>query len=879
MKRHDTPTASGRLPAALLLLLLALSGPPLRSYTVVTNPLAVTLDAMHGNDNVLYVTRTRPAGQGGAPVAFDALSVAVGWTFRLYISGGLDAEFAPDDEYCRGECGYGYWWPECLANAGVRTCGHALHYGLDADQCRQENSQYLWYSLDGGAAPPEPMPPAYYTTMVEDASGPYSPLPGGHSVTLGFHNAFCIHGRNDMGFGHCHEVIRPHHEAAQPVNVVRMGSIANQSANFSTCKVDSHEPGYVSGFSEEDWLSLPLGGPDSTAVFTAAPYPAAAWPPGTPSWQPPAAPAQSSVDPDDRARITVRTNTAFAGGLRAECGTSFISMGLNVVEVEGIETAVVARNGDPAAAWNAQGGYPSQNSGPLQYAGLADTADGKLLVVRAQDAWLSLLAVPNPRLGASVPAAEAKLPGAWEFTGGEAATPKMVRKLDLSVPGVTEFTARCGVSVKRLTVVVGNFDLQTDSNGDSYITQSDDPVEMDSPGRIAIANDGDADGDGIIDNTDMQIVPENQANQNLFTEVRLEITNLVHGDNVRIHFLYDAASAADQQGQNQFGGTLRLWKKQSHVIRNPLPVKDGGEYIIPDTSIDDTGYTPEQLGMQFSSTPLTGTSWQLGSGTTTFWLEGVAPAQNQVIQAWASSSSSMSASNAQDAIKVSVISLSPGLVQASLTGGGSVPNERKMTFGLPLVVNDDHDGFVDDNHAQSIPKDCDDSIVNGDSDLVDMGLLSFSALPSFMPPTGTVQLSFSSSNLKFFENNDNHAFAGSGSLNLSATELYSRLKQGNLAYHVESTAPGTVTVAMGVNHSPPRPVAILRSIQMPREFVTHDPDFEIIAGNSLLDDFRQRELMDHVAEIVIPVLPSGHGQLRARIVAPIPTSSMTSYIA
>ena len=254
MKRHDTPTASGRLPAALLL--LALSGPPLRSYTVVTNPLAVTLDAMHGNDNVLYVTRTRPAGQGGAPVAFDALSVAVGWTFRLYISG------------------------------------------------------------------------------------------------------------------------------------------------------------------------------------------------------------------------------------------------------------------DPAAVWNAQGGYPGQNSGPLQYAGLADTADGKLLVVRAQDAWLSLLAVPNPRLGASVPAAEAKLPGAWEFTGGEAATPKMVRKLDLSVPGVTVFTARCGVSVKKLTVVVGNFDLQTDSNGDSYITQSDDPVEMDSPGRIAISNDGDADGDGIIDNIDMQIVPENQNNLN-----------------------------------------------------------------------------------------------------------------------------------------------------------------------------------------------------------------------------------------------------------------------------------------------------------------------------------------------------------------------------
>ena len=438
----------------------------------MTTPLAVTLDAMHGNDNVLYVTRTRPAGRGGAPVAFDALSVAVGWTFRLYISGGLDDEFAPDDEYCRGECGYGYWWPECLANADVRTCGHALHYGLDADQCRQENSQYLWYSLDGGAAPPEPMPPAYYTTMVEDASGPYSPLPGGHSVTLGFHNAFCIHRRNDLGFGRCHEVVRPHHEAAQPVNVVRMGSVSGPDG-FSTCKVDSGENGYVRGFSEEDWLSLPLGATGATTVFTAVPYPAAAWPPGTPSWQPLVAPAQSSVDPDDRARITVRTDAAFAGSLRADCGSSFISMGLNVVEVEGIETAVVARNGDPAAVWNAQGGYPGQNSGPLQYAGLADTADGKLLVVRAQDAWLSLLAVPNPRLGESVPAAEAKLPGAWEFTGGEAATPKMVRKLDLSVPGVTVFTARCGVSVKKLTVHVVELDILGDADHDGALTSAD----------------------------------------------------------------------------------------------------------------------------------------------------------------------------------------------------------------------------------------------------------------------------------------------------------------------------------------------------------------------------------------------------------------------
>ncbi len=444
MKRHDTPTASGRLPAALLLLLLALSGPPLRSYNVVTNPLAVTLDVWTGMGDTWCATHAKPIPakpQAGheepdipPPIVFDALSVAVGWDFRLYISGGETVVFDDDDEYYWGYCGYGYEWLDCLSG----RCTHAQRTGLDADKCRWYHSFYQWYYLNG--AFDDVMPPDYGTTMVANSSGPYKLLPGDYSVTLGFHNAFCVHRRGEWGLGRCHEVIKPCHQATQPVKVVRMSSVSGPGG-FSTDKADSGENGYVRGFSETDWLSLPLGATGSTAVFTAAPYPAAAWPRNTPSWEL-MAPVQSSVDPDDRAQITVRTDTAFAGGLRAECGTSFISMQLNVVEVAAIGLRwdmELDNEGHCAPEWE-----------DCQYwQNMDDSWDNDYAVLEVRDAPATVYvrAYSNPSLPVR------KLPGEWSLTGPQGNDP-LYRVLDISTPASTAYAASCGVSSKRLTVHV-----------------------------------------------------------------------------------------------------------------------------------------------------------------------------------------------------------------------------------------------------------------------------------------------------------------------------------------------------------------------------------------------------------------------------------------
>ena len=134
-----------------------------------------------------------------------------------------------------------------------------------------------------------------------------------------------------------------------------------------------------------------------------------------------------------------------------------------------------------------------------------------------------------------------------------------------------------------------------------------------------------------------------------------------------------------------------------------------------------------------------------------------------------------------------------------------------------------------------------------------------------MSATGTVELSFSNGNVRFFEATGDHSCAGTGGLNLTPAQLYTRLKQGDSTYLIEATTGGTAVLFLGVNHSPPRPMALVRNIEMTREFITHDPSFELNASRSLTDKCQQRELMNNVAQINLGILPS-NGNFSARVI-------------
>ncbi len=485
---------------------------------------------------------------------------------------------------------------------------------------------------------------------------------------------------------------------------------------------------------------------------------------------------------------------------------------------------------------------------------------------------IETLVIPAGYNNGSVTLTATPMPsGAWPagkpaWSGDIASSSGATATVDTTSTGVKTITASCGNNISLRIIVYGRLDLQADSNGDGSITIADDAVEMTSPGVVSISNDGDSDADEIIDSADIQITGQNATAPPLFTELRLNVTDFVSSGEVKIHFQYNAAPATEQQGAYLPNGSFRIWKKQSNEERNPLSAANGGDFVMPDFSGGSSGYAPAQIGMQLSSVPIQGTSYSLRSGTVTLWLESTGDVQDGIICASVEDCGDGALPAAQDELKVSSISLHPSLQEAPFTGGGTIPAARRMTFGLPLVINNDHDGDDSEIPNVALNLDCTDAVVNGNSDLDDMGQLTFPSLPSFLPPTGTVQLSFSGSSLRFFETGSGHACAGTGNINMTASQLYARLKQGNLTYYVESTSPALVTVTMGINHSPPRPVAVIRCIEMTREFVTHDPDFEEEASRCASDNCKQRELMENTAEIALQALPGCYScEVTARI--------------
>ncbi|MBQ7650766.1 MAG: alpha/beta hydrolase, partial [Victivallales bacterium] len=414
--------------------------------------------------------------------------IPVGGSLGILMSIGKYVVFAPTEEYTYGYCGYGYDWTLCIANP--KECTHGAEH-LDENACDISHSYYFRFKEDTpetGYTYESPQSSELYigSSMVAGNQGARTLAPGPHSLRFEMHSAYCIHRSGQMGIGQCHELVSYGDEAVRPVKVVRVASIGGP-ANFSTSKVNSTEPGFMPGFQDIDRLCIPVGAAGQTAVFTATSHPAGEWPADTPSWSLAGRAGVLSVSPPNSQTATVAIDNAFSGELRAGCGTSYVALRLNVVEVSTLSAAICDTATGLDTFWDQENGYGCTED-CLPGEAFVETADGQALFLDCQEKWLTVLAQPNPVLADSVSAAEALLPSGengWQFTGGEAATPKMVRKLDLTQAGVTQFHATCGASEKRLDVHVAGVNIRGDVNHDGVVSQADDarlPGQNGAPG-------------------------------------------------------------------------------------------------------------------------------------------------------------------------------------------------------------------------------------------------------------------------------------------------------------------------------------------------------------------------------------------------------------
>lgn len=789
----------------------------------------------------------------------EGLRLAVGNGAGLYVGGGMHAEFDVEDEYCQGMCGYGYEWLWCSRG----ECGHQIDQGA----CTLENSSYSWHRVPGEAETVRnfDMGFRFESSMAPQAGAGLVLPPGRHVLTLGFHSAFCVHGVTRMGLGECHEVVRYGDEADVPVEIVRMAAVEGD-CGFRTEKVWSYEDGYMGTGGELDWLSLPLGESGELTAFEAESFPDEGWPAHSPSWCL-YGNAELVVFPESPEEAAVMTDEAFAGVLVTSCGTSFTAFEMNVVEVAGFAAALATEEEPQAGFWDGEGGYGEAALGwwTLHQRGAAPHT---WLYVDRCEGWLSVLAQPNPSLASTVAGAEAKLPAEWTFEGGEAVTPRMVRKLALSETGVTEFQAECGVSRRRLTAVVGEVNLLADINRDGAVDQADDAVEMTYPGCVMIANDGDADGDEIMDHEDSLVGDGMHEAPPLFTEVTLAIDHYPCKGEARIHFQYEFAGVGQAASGEGAYGSLRLWTRQSNEDRMATPVHEGGDCIVPDGVSGETdGYSAEELGMSLSYEPLPmSDGYALISGEVTLYAEATAALEGAVLRVWVTSEDEEVPQSA-DEVMFSAFSIQPTLVQASKTGGETVPPERKTTFGLPLYfpLEEDNDGEETPDPGEDIPV-----IASVMSDTEEtsaepreiqeswMGVIELPKLPSFLPELGTFSLNLDMSKFAFVELCGDYLAESVQHVLEDASAMYQTLRQRAVRMKVACLRMGAKAVSATVGGFAPRTVCQMRKVTMESEMVTHDPVFEQIASLSPNDGFRQRELMTHAVSMKIDELPAAY---------------------
>ncbi len=151
----------------------------------------------------------------------------------------------------------------------------------------------------------------------------------------------------------------------------------------------------------------------------------------------------------------------------------------------------------------------------------------------------------------------------------------------------------------KISITIDQLDLDVDSNNDGEVTPDnidEDNIEYTNEhiGKILQITDDDKDNDDIIDNVDFEI-KGNGFNEKLFAEVHLKLPKTADMENYLIYLLYSESDPNKiKDGKPDLGG-FRLWKKQSNKLRNPLSIKEGGDFIAKTSSNKETQYTKDEL--------------------------------------------------------------------------------------------------------------------------------------------------------------------------------------------------------------------------------------------------------------------------------------------
>lgn len=181
---------------------------------------------------------------------------------------------------------------------------------------------------------------------------------------------------------------------------------------------------------------------------------------------------------------------------------------------------------------------------------------------------------------------------------------------------------------KEATLRMYLVDLDVDSdNNDAFAppagSEEEDEAEDDPNGfgKLIVVNVGDRDGDGVPGFADgMDLDPANEHDdesaEDRFVPVRLRLAGPI-SDEVRVTFQYAASDPAevevstDEDGPRYMpgAGALRLWKRDGHQSRSPLPVSEGGDFVRPgdEYTANDFGLDPDR------------------GGTVVLWVEAVRP--------------------------------------------------------------------------------------------------------------------------------------------------------------------------------------------------------------------------------------------------------------
>ena len=221
----------------------------------------------------------------------------------------------------------------------------------------------------------------------------------------------------------------------------------------------------------------------------------------------------------------------------------------------------------------------------------------------------------------------AQLNGGWLYIEG--LEPESEAKISLYLKSGQSFS-----QAEAVTVTLFEADINTDSDNDGTIAEDDDPLEdaPGLPGRLVAVNDGDVDGDGIVDwadgfnwdraaSADDLCAEGGESPTNLFAPVEITIPESVNLSIARLRICYGGSGSQNTQPvlvgrfSPQTQGewpmytlpsyeVMRLWTKGSNAARSFESFTVGSAstglgYYVPPTWWDDAGnndyYSPDDL--------------------------------------------------------------------------------------------------------------------------------------------------------------------------------------------------------------------------------------------------------------------------------------------